>query len=99
MRHSSDLVRQWWNRSNGHILETYFWMRFRNADRFHRKRTHLKTLLRVETFENGASDRISVDSENGGFRKHIKHREYRLIYRFVACADGCCSVFERIRAF
>ena len=36
-----------------------------NAERFHRKRIHLKTLSRVETFENGAKrKRINVDGEN-----------------------------------
>ena len=38
--------------------------------RFHRKRIHRKSLLKLETFEN-ASFRIriafSVDGENGGF--------------------------------
>ena len=39
-----------------------------NAYRIHQKCVHSKALSRVETVENGAY-RISVDSENGGFRK------------------------------
>ena len=67
-----------------------------NADRFHRKRIHLKPLSRAETFENEA-----LSYQCGQQKRRLSKTLTSFMpqtSRTRLCADDCCSVFERFRA-